>query len=158
MDPWSKGDYSRHIMEESMAMEGLPRVVPPSGRVPGQLLLAAEILKRRRRRYREEFGNNIPILGVSSAGAKYRPKGTPRGATRPPRGQVARPRGAAPDTLLGPWWWPSCQVLVIPKASVALIFYIIFPEFLEHFSWLENLKYKNSRKQELATGCTDLIG
>src|SRR4051812_8156146 len=73
MDPWSKGDYSRHIREASMAMEGLPEVVPPSGRVPGQLLRAAPILKWRRR-YREENGDSRSILGVSSAGAKYRPK------------------------------------------------------------------------------------
>ena len=34
MDPWSKVDYSRHIWEVSMEMEELPKVVPPSGRVP----------------------------------------------------------------------------------------------------------------------------
>ena len=55
MNPWSKVDYSRHIREASMEMEGLPEVVPPSSRVPGQRLLAASILKRRRRRYREEI-------------------------------------------------------------------------------------------------------
>src|SRR3954471_17996811 len=54
MDPWSKGDYSRHIWEASMAMEGLLEVVPPFGRVPGQILLAAPILKQRRR-YKEEI-------------------------------------------------------------------------------------------------------
>src|SRR3954466_8790489 len=100
MDPWSKGDYSRHIWEVSMAMEGLPEVVPPSGRVPGQLLLAALILQRRWRRYIEENGNSRSILGVSSAGAKYRPKGAPRGATGQPGGQVAWPRRAVPGTLL----------------------------------------------------------
>src|SRR3954469_21820238 len=89
MDPCSKGDYSRHIREASMEVDGLPEVVPPSGRVPRQLLLAAPILKRWRRRYREEFGNNRSILGVSSAGDKYRPKGAPRG----PRG--SRRAGAA---------------------------------------------------------------
>src|SRR3954469_16941334 len=62
-----------------MAMDGLPEGVPPSGRVPRQLLLAAPILKRRWRRYREENGNIRSILGVSSAGTKYRPKGAPRG-------------------------------------------------------------------------------
>src|SRR3954471_15071640 len=77
-DPWSKGDYSRHIWEASMAMDGLPEGVPPSGRVPGQLLLATPILKRRQQRYREENGNSRSILGVSSAGTKYRPKGAPR--------------------------------------------------------------------------------
>src|ERR1041384_153198 len=33
----------------------IPEGVPPPGRVPGQLLLAAPILKRRRRWYRGEF-------------------------------------------------------------------------------------------------------
>src|SRR3954465_816274 len=91
MDPWSKGDYSRHIREASMAMEGLPEVVPPSGRVLSQLLLAAPILKWRRRRYREENGHKRSILGVSSAGAKYRPRGSPRGAARDPGGYPAHP-------------------------------------------------------------------
>src|SRR3954466_3944414 len=76
MDPWSKWDYSWHIQEASMAMEGLPEVVPPSDRVPGQLLLAAPILKRRWWRYREEMGKRTSILGVSSTRAKYRRRGT----------------------------------------------------------------------------------
>ena len=58
-----------------MAMDGLPEGVPPFSRVSGQLLLVAPILKRRRQRYREENGNSRSILGVSSAGTKYRPKG-----------------------------------------------------------------------------------
>src|SRR3954467_5224655 len=86
MDPWSKGDYSWHIQEASIAMEGLPEVVFPSGRVPGQLLLAAPILKLRRR-YREEKGNKRSILGVSFVGAKYRP----RSPTRDPGGYPACP-------------------------------------------------------------------
>src|SRR3954465_8601181 len=90
MDPWSKMDYSRHIREASMGVDGLLEVVPPSGRVPGQLLLEAPILKRRRRRYREEMGKRASILGVSSARAKYRRRGEPRGATRDPEGSLAR--------------------------------------------------------------------
>src|SRR3954466_2158220 len=65
-----------------MAMDGLPEGVPPSGRVPGQLLLAAPILKWRRRQYREENGNSRSILGVSSSGTKYMPKGSQEGARR----------------------------------------------------------------------------
>src|SRR4051812_38465159 len=113
MDPWSKGDYSRPSREASMAMDGLPEGVPPSARVPGQLLLAAPILKWRRRRYREENGNSRSILGVSSTGTKYRPKGAPRGATGKPGGCSARPRGGAPGTLLGPWWVHSLPSLVL---------------------------------------------
>src|SRR4051812_15421344 len=116
-----------------MAMDGLPEGVPPSGRVPGQLLLAAPILKRQRRRYREENGNSRSILGVSSAGAKYRPKGAPWGGTGQPGGCPARPKGVAPRTLLGPWWVHSLPSLVTPEASGTLIVYIIFPEFFRHF-------------------------
>src|ERR1041384_2138148 len=132
MDPWSKGDYSRHIREASMAMEGLPEVVPPSDRVPGQLLLSAPILKWRRQRYREESGNSMSILAVSSAGTKYRPKGALRGATGQPGGCPARPEGA-PGTLLGAWWVHSLPSLVLREASGTLIFYIIFLEFIWHF-------------------------
>src|SRR4051812_24968667 len=99
MDPWSMGDYSRHIREASMAMDGLSEGVPPSGRVPGQLLLATPILKRRRRQYREENWNSRSILGVSSAGCKYRP----RGATGQLGGCPARPRGPHQ----GPSWGPG---------------------------------------------------
>src|SRR3954467_10443950 len=58
-----------------MAMDGLPEGVPPSGRVPWQLLQAAPILKRRRRRYRGEFAEKRSILGVSTPRAKYRRRG-----------------------------------------------------------------------------------
>src|ERR1041385_3443059 len=81
-DPWSKGDYSRHIREASMAMDGLPEGILPSGRVPGQLLLAAPILKWRRGRYSEENGNSRSIFWVSFTGGKYAPKGHREG----PRG------------------------------------------------------------------------
>src|SRR4051812_37243628 len=79
MDPWVKVDYSRHIREASMGLDGLPGVVPPSGRVPGQLLLAAPILKRRRR-YREETAREI-----------YRRRGAFRGSTRDRGGTLACP-------------------------------------------------------------------
>src|SRR3954465_6323054 len=118
-NPWSKGDYSRHIREASMAMDGLPDGVPPSGRVPGQLLQAAPILKRRRRRYRGEFARKRSILGVSTPRAKYRRRGH-RGD--PPVSQEGPWRGAAPPALLAGWWWPSSASSVIPEASVALIF------------------------------------
>ena len=73
-----------------MTMEGLPEVVPPSGRVLGQLALAAPILKRRRR-YREEIRKRTSILGVSFARAIYRRSGTPRRSTRDPGGSLAPP-------------------------------------------------------------------
>src|SRR3954468_11852686 len=127
MDPWSKGDYSRHIREASMAMEGLPEVVPPSGRVLGQLLLAARILKRRRRRYREEMGKRTSILWVSSVRAKYRRREAPRGSTKDPKGSLARaPYGRATRALgalvgsLHPSFGDS-------RSFLDTDFYIIFP-------------------------------
>src|SRR3954470_9198872 len=107
MDPWSKVDYSRHIREASMEMEGLPEVIPPYGRVSRQRLLAAPILKWQRRRYKEEIGKKTCILGISSAGGIYRRRGQPgghQGSRRPPG--AASPWGAPPGRL-GPWWWPS---------------------------------------------------
>src|SRR4051812_32426572 len=116
-----------------MAMDGLPEGVPPSGRVPGQLLQAALILKRWRRRYRGEFAKVRSILGVSTPRAKYRRRGH-RGD--PPGSQEASWRGLGrgrardrPGLLVG---GPSAA-LGIPEASVVLIFYLIFPDFLENF-------------------------
>src|SRR4051812_12201124 len=74
-----------------MEMEGLPEVIPPFGRVPGQRLLAAPILKRRRRRYKEEIGKKTLILGISSAGGKYRRRGADKGSTREPGAPLAQP-------------------------------------------------------------------
>src|SRR3954463_12925629 len=116
-----------------MAMDCLPEGVPPSGRVPRQLLQAAPILKWRRRRYRGEFARKRSILGVSTPRGKYRR-----------RGHRGDPRGSQEGPWRGPGWGratcpPGCLVvapfplLVIPEASVALIFFIFFPEFLEHF-------------------------
>ena len=71
-----------------MAMDGLSEGVPPSGRVPEQLLQAAPILKRRRQRYRGEVAKVRSILGVSTTRAKYRQRGH---------------RGDAPCSQEGPW-------------------------------------------------------
>ena len=96
-----QGDYSRHIREASMAMDGLPEGVPPSGRVPGQLLQAAPILKWRR--YIEEFVEKRSILGVSTPRAKYRRRGIE--GTHEAVGRVpgAAQGGAAPPVLLAAW-------------------------------------------------------
>src|SRR4051812_30711560 len=101
MYPWSKVDYSRHIREASMEMEGLPEVIPPSGRVPGQRLLASPILKWRRRRYREEIRKKTLILGVSSERAIYGRRGAARGSTREAGAPLARPAPRA--CHLGAW-------------------------------------------------------
>src|ERR1043165_6624391 len=133
MDRWSKGDYSRHIREASMAMDGLPEGVPPPSRMPGQLLEAPLILKWRRRRYRGEFPEKRSILGVSTPRTKYRRRGhrgDPRGSQEGARCGLGWGRATSP---------PGCLVvaplpfLMIPDGSVTLIFNIIFPEFFGHF-------------------------
>src|ERR1044072_6075004 len=117
-DPWSKGDYSRHIREASMAMDGLPKGVSPSGRVPGQLLQAAPILKRRRWRNREVLAKKGSVLGGSTPRGKYRRRGVSRGPTRKPGGLLARPRVGPRQ---GPSWSlvvPPLPPLVIPEGSL----------------------------------------
>ena len=128
-----------------MAMEGLPEVVPPSDKVPGQLLLAAPILKQWRQ-YREEMGKRTSILGVSSARAIYRRRGASGGHPGQPGGCPARP-------LLGRTRDPSGSLVVaqLPSLDYSGVlchadFYIFFMEFFGHFNQPENLKNKNSRK------------
>src|SRR3954469_23310227 len=87
-----------------------PGGVPPPGRVPGQLLQAAPILKRRRRQYRGEFVEKRSILGVSTPRAKYRRRGVSRGPTRQPGGLLARPRVGPRQ---GPSWSPGGGPLLV---------------------------------------------
>ena len=61
-----------------MAMEGFPEVNPPSGRVPGQRLLAAPIFKWRRQN-REGIRKKGSLPRVSSTGVLYRQRGAARG-------------------------------------------------------------------------------
>src|ERR1043165_9649273 len=90
------------MREASMAMDGRPKGVSPSGRVPEQLLQAAPILKRRRRRNREGFTKKGSSLGVSTPRGQYRrsghrgdPQGSQEGARRDPRwGRARDPSGS----------------------------------------------------------------
>ena len=75
MDPWSKVDYSRLIREAFMVVEKLAEVNPPSGRVPGEGLLAAPILESRRWQNREDFMKKGSVSRVFGNRCKYRPKG-----------------------------------------------------------------------------------
>ena len=110
MDPWSKVDYSRLIQEASMAMEKLPDMNPPSGRVPRQGLLAAPILKRRRRRNRGGIGKKGSAPRVFGARGKYRPKGSQGvdqgGQAAPRRGLRLKCTTRAPGLLVAPLWSP----------------------------------------------------
>src|ERR1043165_6632938 len=96
-----------------MAMDGLTEGVSPSGRVPEQLLQAAPILKRRRRRNREEFVKIRSVLGVSTPRGKYRRRGASRGPTRKPGGLLAWPR-------VGPRQGPSWSLVVAPPCLLWL--------------------------------------
>ena len=91
MDPWSKGDYSRHIREALMVVEKLPEIDPPSGRLLGQVCLAIPILESRRRRNRGEYRENKRLSRDSMMGCKYRPKGGTKGWPLLPGGLWAQP-------------------------------------------------------------------
>src|ERR1043165_5952027 len=85
-----------------MAMDGLPEGVSPSGRVPEQLLQAAPILKRRRRRNREGFAKKGSCLGfpprgvnIGEGGHRGDPQGSQEGARRGLRwGHARDPSGS----------------------------------------------------------------
>ena len=94
MDPWSKGDYSRLIREASMAVEKLPVVILPSGRVPGRVLLALPILEARRRRNRDEIAKKGSVLEGFGTRGKYMPKGGASRGPGGPGGHLARPGGS----------------------------------------------------------------
>src|ERR1041385_1248276 len=99
MDPWSKGDYSRHIREALMVVEKLPKVNPPSGRVPGRGLLVLPILEARGGRNKGEIAKKGYVLGGFGGQGKYRRRGEAKGA---PGVQAA----SRPDPTLGRATWP----------------------------------------------------
>src|SRR4051794_26926814 len=98
MDPWSKGNYSRHIWEALMVVEKLPEVNPPSGRVPGRVILALLFLQARRRRNRGENRDAGKLPRVFGTGCKYRPKEGTRGGGPRPGALLVRP-GVGPQHL-----------------------------------------------------------
>ena len=142
-----------------MAMDGLPEGVPPSGGVPEQLLQAAPILKRRRRRYRGEFANMRSIFRVSSSGVKIGAKGSTervhREARRPPGESQG---GAAPGTLLESLWWPPLSFLGDFEGFRDADFLYNFSGIFGALLIVGNPEYKNNRKKELTLRCTHLIG
>src|SRR4051812_36584995 len=79
MDPWSKGDYSRHIRETLMMVEKLSEINPPSGRVPGRGLLAVPISGSRQQRNRGKNRDAGSLFRVSASGSKYAKGGTGAG-------------------------------------------------------------------------------
>ncbi|KAE8806322.1 hypothetical protein D1007_17477 [Hordeum vulgare] len=84
MDSWSKEDYSRHVREASMAVEKLPKVNTPSGKVPGRGLLTLLISEALWRQNNGEIRDSRKSARVSSRDSKYRSKeGTGRGGAHP---------------------------------------------------------------------------
>src|SRR4051812_26972049 len=91
-----------------MVVENLPEVNPPSGRVPGQGLLAALILESRRRRNKQEIAKRVPSCGFSRRGVNIGQRGA-RGGPRGPGGH----QGA---------WSPSGAPLAAFRGSGRFLF------------------------------------
>ena len=94
-----------------------PEVNPPSGRVPGQGLLVAPILKRRRRR------NGEGIAKKGSAPSQRGARGGPRGSGAPLRGHPLE----RATRVHGPLVFPLGSLFVIHEGS-SLLFFINFPK------------------------------
>ena len=115
-----------------MVVDKLSEVNPPSGRVPGQGILAAPLLEARRRQNRGEIAKKGSVLGVLEDEVNIGQRGVrgwPRVSRLPPG---ATTRGVAPPGSLdhGAPLWPCFGAL---ECSVSLIFYIFFLEFFGHF-------------------------
>src|ERR1041385_4515710 len=78
------------LIQLSMVVEKLPKVVPPSGRVPGRGLLVLPILEARRQRNRGEIAKKGSRLEVFASRGINRRRGQPGG---PPRVQAHPWRG-----------------------------------------------------------------
>src|SRR3954465_9402226 len=117
---------------EATSMEMNPRALPHPGRVPAQEFCPPETCFRWRPRSELLLEKRVLESGFPPWGKNRGQRGHQEG----PRGsQKGRWRGLGLGRARHP---PGCLVvaipsLVIPEASGALIFYIIFPEFLEHF-------------------------
>src|ERR1041385_2866312 len=139
-DPWSKGNYSRHIREASMVERRLPEVVPPSGRVPGRSLLVLPISEARRWRNRGEIVKKGSLLKGFPRRRIYRRRGAargPPGVQAPPwRGQPLGRATRAPGPLVVALWPHSDS----SGRFFCADFYLIFPEFLQQFLYGGKLK------------------
>src|ERR1041385_5979347 len=106
-----------------MVVEKLPKVVPPSGRVPRRGLLVLPISEAWRRRNRGEIAKKVSVPeGFSSRGINRR-KGTARGGPRATGAPLARPGvGPRPLAAWGGAWLPSVPSRALREASGTLIF------------------------------------
>ena len=78
-----------------MAVERLPVVILPSGRVPGRVLLMLPILEARRRRNRDEIAKKGSVLEGFGTRVKYMPKGGISGDLGGPGAPPARRGGGS---------------------------------------------------------------
>ena len=114
MEPWSKEDYSRHILEASIAVEKLPEVNPPSDRVPGRGLLTLPISEALRRRNDGEIRDSGSCGRVFSRRTKYRAKEGQRGGCRGHPGRLLARPGPRPQQEVA-WVGPtSSGALLLP--------------------------------------------
>ena len=129
MDSWSKEDYSRHVREVSMAVEKLPEINPPYGRVPGRGLLTLPISEALRRRNDGEIHDSRKSARVSSRNNKYRSKEGTRGGGSHPGDLLARPRAWLRQQAAWESLGPPLRIFGDPEDSVSLSFYIFFLGF-----------------------------
>src|ERR1041385_945751 len=110
-----------------MAMEGLPEGVASFGRVPEQLLQAAPILKRRRRRNRGEIVKEESVLGF-----------LPRGVNIGEGGRRGDPPGSQEASWRGLGWGrardPPGLLVVAPLRSFGVFGSFRDADFLSDFS------------------------
>src|ERR1041384_6749542 len=106
MDPWSKGNYSRHIRGASMVERRLPEVGPPSGRVPGRGLLVLPISEARRRQNRGEIVKKGSVFEGFASRRIYGRGEAAGGGPGPPGAPPLARRGVGPRRVAA-WATPG---------------------------------------------------
>src|SRR4051812_36612354 len=112
---WSPGGGSSSRQGAGAASPGIP-----------DLETAVATVQRRDRERHIDIRGFHPGVNIGEGGPRGDPQGSQEGAWSGPGWGRARDPSGVPVVA------PSAS-LVIPEASVSLIFYIIFPDFLEHF-------------------------
>ena len=143
-------NYSRIIVEAIMAMKRPPVTISPSGRVPEQDCRSPRLDFRGDGASLYVSWKISPSPNFLGLKAIYRRRGDARRWPGPPGDHQARPRVG--PRLAAPWWplGPPPGLLRSLSSFRVKIDLRGFSAHSENISLRTFLKYKNSRKQQLA--------
>ena len=111
----------------------LPEVDPPSGRVPEEVCWCSRSWKRGGSRTEARSRKRVLSSRVLRHEEYIGEVGQPEVDQEPQAPPWRGPGGGRAGGRLGHPWLPSGPTRALRESSFTLIFYLNFPEFLEHF-------------------------